>query len=75
MQTTSELISDHKWEIIATIIIGAFIIFIISFAVGIQDIINVLSKSNPLIILIALILEIVIIGMLDCTLVSYFEGY
>ncbi len=62
MQTTSELISDHKWEIIATIIIGAFIIFIISFAVGIQDILDVLSKSNPLIILIALILEIVIIG-------------
>ena len=63
MQTTSELISDHKWEIIATIIIGAFIIFVISFAVGIQDILDVLSKSNPLIILIALILEIVLIGM------------
>ncbi|MBZ2165504.1 flippase-like domain-containing protein [Methanobacterium spitsbergense] len=62
MQTTSDLISDHKWEIIATIIIGAFIIFIISFVVGIQDILDVLSKSNPLIILIALILEIVIIG-------------
>ncbi|WP_048189837.1 flippase-like domain-containing protein [Methanobacterium sp. SMA-27] len=62
MQTTSELISDHKWEITATIIIGAFIIFIISFVVGIQDILDVLSKSNPLIILIALILEIVIIG-------------
>lgn len=63
MQTTSELISDHKWEIIATIIIGAFIIFIISFVVGIQDILDVLSKSNPLIILIALILEIVLIVM------------
>ncbi len=63
MQTTSELISDHKWKIIATIIIGAFIIFVISFAVGIQDILDVLSKSNPLIILIALILEIVLIGM------------
>ena len=63
MQTTSELISDHKWEIIATIVIGAFIIFIISFAVGIQDILDVLSKSNPLIILIALVLEILLIGM------------
>ena len=63
MQTTSELIREHKWKIISTLIIGGFIIFLISVAVGIQDILNVLSKSNPLIIIVALILEIVIIGM------------
>ncbi|HSQ02201.1 MAG TPA: UPF0104 family protein [Methanobacterium sp.] len=62
MQTTSEFIRDHKWEIVITLFIGAFIIFAISFAVGLQDIINVLSKSNPTIIIAALILEIIIIG-------------
>jgi uncharacterized protein (TIRG00374 family) len=62
MQTTSEFIRDHKWSIIITLFIGAFIIFAISFAVGIQDILNVLSKSNPTIIILALILEILIIG-------------
>ena len=62
MQTTSEFIRDHKWEIIVTLFIGAFIIFAISFAVGLQDIINVLSKSNPTIIIAALLLEIIIIG-------------
>ena len=62
MQTTSEFIRDHKWEIVVTLFIGAFIIFAISFAVGLQDIINVLSKSNPTIIIAALILEIMIIG-------------
>ena len=63
MQTTSEFIRENKWKIILTLIIGGFIIFLISVAVGIQDILNVLSKSNPLIIFIALILEIFIIGM------------
>jgi uncharacterized protein (TIRG00374 family) len=62
MQTTSEFIRDHKWEIVVTLFIGAFIIFAISFAVGLQDIINVLSKSNPIIIIAALLLEIIIIG-------------
>lgn len=62
MQTTSEFIRDHKWEIVVTLFIGAFIIFAISFAVGLQDIINVLSKSNPTIIIAALLLEIIIIG-------------
>ena len=62
MQTTSEFIRDHKWEIVVTLFIGAFIIFAISLAVGLQDIINVLSKSNPTIIIAALLLEIIIIG-------------
>jgi len=63
MQTTSEFIRENRWRIILTLIIGGFIIFIISFAVGIQDILNVLSKSNPAIIVVALLLEIFIIGM------------
>jgi len=63
MQTTSEFIRDHKWEILITLVIGAVIIFLISFIVGLQDIINVLSQANPEIIIIALLLEIVIIGM------------
>jgi glycosyltransferase 2 family protein len=63
MQTTSEFIRDHKWEILITLLIGALIIFLISFAVGLQDIINVLSTSNPIIILLTLFLEILIIAM------------
>lgn len=63
MQTTSEFISDHKWEIVGTLIFGAFIIFAISFVVGLQDILDVLSKSNLEIILIALLLEILLIGL------------
>lgn len=63
MQTTSEFIRDHKWEIVGTLIIGAFIIFAISFIVGIQDIIDVLSRSNPTIIVVALILEVLLIGL------------
>ncbi len=62
MQTTSEFINEHKWKILVTLIIGAFIIFAISFAVGLQDILDVLSKSNPIVIIIALLLEILIIG-------------
>jgi glycosyltransferase 2 family protein len=62
MQTTSEFIHENKWKIVLTLIIGAFIIFAISIAVGLQDIIDVLSKSNPTIIIIALLLEILIIG-------------
>jgi len=63
MQTTSDLIREHKWKIIFTLIIGGFIIFAISIAVGLQDILNVLKRSDPEIIIIALLLEIVIIGM------------
>ena len=63
MQTTSEFISEHKWKILLTLIMGLFIIFVISIAVGLQDILNVLSTSNPVIILVALLLEIFIIGM------------
>jgi glycosyltransferase 2 family protein len=63
MQTTSEFIRDHKWEIIITVLIGAVIIFGISVVVGLQDILDVLSKANLQIIFIALILEILIIGL------------
>ena len=63
MQTTSDLIREHKWKIIFTLIIGGFIIFAISIAVGLQDILNVLKRSDPEIIIVALLLEIIIIGM------------
>lgn len=63
MQTTSEFIGDHKWEILITLIIGAVIIFLISLLVGLQDILNVLSHANLEIILIALLLEIFLIGL------------
>ena len=59
--STSEFIRDHKWEIIITFIIGAFIIFIISFAVGLSDILEVLSHSNLNIIYLTLVLELLLI--------------
>ena len=61
MQTSYGFIREHKWEIIITFIIGAFIIFLISFAVGLNDIIDVLSHSNLQIIGLALILELFLI--------------
>lgn len=61
MQTSYEFIHEHKWEIVITFIIGAFIIFLISFAVGLDDIIDVLSHSNLQIICLALILELFLI--------------
>ncbi len=63
METTSDFIHSHKWEIIITILIGAFIIFIISFAIGLQDILDVLSRANTEIIVVALLLEILIIAL------------
>ncbi|KAF5088939.1 UPF0104 family protein [Methanobacterium aggregans] len=61
MQTSYEFILEHKWEIVITFIIGAFIIFLISVAVGLEDIINVLSHSNLQIILLAIFLELILI--------------
>ncbi len=63
METTSDFIHSHKWELVITILIGAFIIFIISFAIGLQDILDVLSRANIKIIVVALLLEILIIAL------------
>lgn len=63
MQTTSEFIREHKWGILIAIIIGILIIFIVSVAVGLQDIINVLKDANLQIIAIAILLEILLICM------------
>ena len=61
MNGSFEFLQDHKWEIVITVALGASIIFIISIAVGLNDIINVLSHSNLQIIFLTVLLELILI--------------
>ncbi|MBI5680132.1 MAG: UPF0104 family protein [Methanobacterium sp.] len=61
MQSTTEFIKGHKWEILISFIVGAFIIFIVSFAVGINDILEVLGRTNIYLMLFTVLLELIII--------------
>lgn len=61
MQSTTEFIKSHKLEITISFIIGLFIIFMVSFAVGLNDILSVLSQTNLNLMLITLFLEFIII--------------
>jgi len=61
MQSTTEFIKSHKWQITISFVVGLFIIFLVSFAIGLDDILNVLSHTDPYLMLITLLLELVII--------------
>ncbi|MGF7118668.1 UPF0104 family protein [Methanobacterium oryzae] len=61
MQSTTEFIKSHKLEIAISFIAGAFIIFLVSFAIGLDDILDVLSQTNLTLMLITLIIEFIII--------------
>lgn len=61
MQSTTEFIKSHKWEILISFIISAFIIFVVSFAVGINDILEVLGHTDLFLMIITVILELIII--------------
>ncbi len=58
MQSTTEFIKSHKWEIIISFAISLFLIFIVSIIIGLQDIINVLSLTNLNLMLLTLCLEL-----------------
>ncbi|GAB4313920.1 MAG: UPF0104 family protein [Methanobacteriaceae archaeon] len=61
MSNTYDTIRKHKWKIILSFAASFFIIFIISFIIGINDIINVLKRTNLEFLLLNFILEAVII--------------
>ncbi|MDI6724725.1 MAG: UPF0104 family protein [Methanobacterium sp.] len=61
MQSTTHYLKSHKWEISITFIAGAFIIFLVSFLVGLDDILTVLSKTDFRIMIITLLIEFIII--------------
>jgi len=61
MESTTEFIKEHKWQITISFVVGLFIIFLVSFAIGLDDILNVLIRTNLSIMLFTLILEFIII--------------
>ena len=60
MQSTTDFIRSHKWEILISFIAGAFIIFLVSFVVGLQDILDILGRTSLSLILITFLLEFII---------------
>ncbi|EKF85241.1 UPF0104 family protein [Methanobacterium formicicum] len=46
MQDTYEIILKHKWKIIATFAVAAFLIFAMTFLIGFNDVITTLEKAK-----------------------------
>ncbi len=46
MQSTTGYIKSHKWQIIVSFAISLFLIFLVSIIIGLQDILDVLSRTN-----------------------------
>ena len=46
MQDTYEIILKHKWKIIATFAVAAFLIFAMTFLIGFNDILSTLEKAK-----------------------------
>lgn len=57
MEDTYTIIRKHKWKIILSFALAAFIIFAITFVVGLSDIISILSHANWSFITLNFILE------------------
>lgn len=57
MEDTYEIIRKHKWKIILSFALAAFIIFAITVYIGLGDIVNILSHANWYFILLNFILE------------------
>lgn len=57
MEDTYTIIRKHKWKIILSFALAAFIIFAITFVVGLSDIISILSQANWSFITLNFILE------------------
>lgn len=61
MQDTYEVISKHKWKIVATFAVAAFLIFAMTFFIGFNDVINTLEQAKWDWILLNFVLEACII--------------
>lgn len=57
MQDTYEVIRKHKWEIIATFAVAAFLIFAMTFLIGFNDVLETLKKAKWEWILLNFVLE------------------
>lgn len=60
MQSTTEFIKSHKLEIALSFAAGLFIIFLVSFFIGLNDILSILDHTDLEIMLFTLLLELVI---------------
>lgn len=58
MQNTTEFIKSHKLEIALSFAAGLFIIFLVSFFIGLNDILSILDHTNLKIMLFTLVLEL-----------------
>ncbi len=61
MEDTYEVIRKHKWKIILSFALAAFIIFAITLVIGLKDIINILSHANWYLIILNFFLEFAIL--------------
>jgi uncharacterized protein (TIRG00374 family) len=61
MEDTYEVIRKHKWKIILSFALAAFIIFAITLVIGLKDIINILSHANWYLIILNFLLEFAIL--------------
>jgi len=58
MHDTYEVIRKHKWKILVTFALAAFLIFSITFIIGFDDVVNALRKAKWEWVLFNLILEV-----------------
>jgi len=61
MQNTIDFIKEHKAKIVTSFAVSLFLIFIVSFVVGLQDTLNVLSRTNIYLMVFTLFLGVTII--------------
>ena len=61
MQNTTEFIKSHKLEIILSFAAGLFIIFLVSFFVGLNAILSILDHTDLKIMLFTLVLELIML--------------
>lgn len=57
MQDTYEIISKNKWKIILSFAVAGFFVFLITFLIGFNDVINTLKQANGELILLNFLLQ------------------
>ena len=61
MQSTTEFIKSHKLEIVISFAAGLFIIFLVIFFIGLNEILSVLSHTDLKMMLIVLVLQLIVL--------------
>jgi glycosyltransferase 2 family protein len=57
MQDTYEVLSKNKWKIILSFALAGFFVFVITFLIGFNDVVNTLKQANGVLILLNFVLE------------------